>query len=408
MSGKPRKILFCTVGGSDAPIVQAIRYHAPDHVVFVCSERDPASDRPGSSTQILDPGLPCGFGADPKRPNIPTQASLDPDAFEVLEVPADKPDIVARRCEEAFDRLGAGAQLVIDYTGGTKSMSAGIAIAGALRAGVSVSVITGARTNLQRVESGFEAAHTIDIGSIHGRVALAAAARAWRRHAYAEARDLLATRGLVGDDLTRAYQMSRGFAAWDAFAYDEARSILTHFGRFLPEGVLDGLGQLCRPAEDSRGRAARIIDTFHAAERRLAAGQPDAAAILAYRCLESVARFALALQGVDAGNVTPGSEADAFASTTHDGRRVLGMEAAWRALAAAPGAYQQVALENAAWRLQCGAIRNASVYTHGDRPVSVVDAQKLRDELAVRIVRPFVERSCGGRMPVAQLPQALP
>ena len=408
MSSPLRKILFCTVGGSDGPIVHAIHHHEPDHVVFVCSEKDPASQRPGSSTQIYNQGLPCGIGDEPKRPNIPVQAGLPPEAFEVLEVPADKPDVVARRCEEAFDRLGLGAQLIIDYTGGTKSMSAGIAIAGALRPGVTVSVITGARTNLQRVESGYESAQMIDIGSIHGRVALAAAAKAWRRHSYAEARDLLSARGLSGDDLTRAYHLSRGYAAWDAFAYEDALSILTGFARFVPEGLFEGLGQLRRPADDQRGRAARIVDTFHAVDRRLAAGQPDGAAILAYRCLESVARFALGALEIDAGNVEPGSPADVYAATSHDGRRVLGMEAAWRALAAVPGQYNDIAALSAPWRRQCAAVRNASVYTHGERPVSASDAQSLRDDLAARIVRPFVERSCAGRSPVPQLPQAFP
>lgn len=408
MSGTPRKILFCTVGGNDVPVVRAIQHHAPDHVVFVCSKKDPATDKPGSSTQICGPGQPCGVGEGPRRPNIPAQVGLSPDAFEVLEVPPDKPHIIASLCEEAFDRLGPDAQFVIDYTGGTKSMSVGIAIAGALRAGVTFSIITGARTNLQRVEDGFESAQVIDVGSIHGRVALAAAAKAWRRHAYAEALVLLSEPGLAGDDLDRAKHLSRSFAAWDAFAYEEARSVLRNFGRLLPQAVLDGLGQLCRAVDDPNSRAARIVDTFHAVERRLAAGQPEVAALLAYRCLELVARYALCDLGIEAGNVEPGTPADRFAADSHDERRVLGMEAAWKALADVPGPYQDIATTSAAWRKQCAAVRNASVYTHGNQPVTASVSRTLCDELKTRIVQPFVERSCGGRWPVPQLPDAFP
>lgn len=89
------KVLVCTVGGSHEPIVTALRDARPDYVIFVCSGKDPATGRPGSEEQILRPGNIIKARPDDARPtllNIPAQAGMPRETFEVLRVPADDLD----------------------------------------------------------------------------------------------------------------------------------------------------------------------------------------------------------------------------------------------------------------------------------------------------------------------------
>ena len=85
-------ILICTVGGSHEPILTAIRQTAPNFVCFICSGKDPATGRAGSDVQILGKGsiIKKSFtDTKPTLPNVPTQASLRDDQYEVVEVLAD-------------------------------------------------------------------------------------------------------------------------------------------------------------------------------------------------------------------------------------------------------------------------------------------------------------------------------
>ncbi len=87
--------LICTVGGSHQPILAAIRDTQPDYVCFICTDRDPETNRPGSVTQITGKGsvIKAHFNdKKPTLPNIPTQAELDPSSYETLIVPADDLD----------------------------------------------------------------------------------------------------------------------------------------------------------------------------------------------------------------------------------------------------------------------------------------------------------------------------
>src|SRR5512147_538488 len=94
-------ILICTVGGSHKPILTAIRQTTPDFVCFICSGKDPATGRPGSDVQITGKGsiIKKSFADDkPTLPNIPTQAGLHEDQYEVVEVLADD-------LEQAFGQI---------------------------------------------------------------------------------------------------------------------------------------------------------------------------------------------------------------------------------------------------------------------------------------------------------------
>src|SRR3546814_8525168 len=73
-------VLLCTVGGSHAPVVSALRSRPWARVVFVCSA---ATARSKSSRSMIDDRVEVGYGAEKRTlPSIPAQAELSSDSFE--------------------------------------------------------------------------------------------------------------------------------------------------------------------------------------------------------------------------------------------------------------------------------------------------------------------------------------
>jgi len=81
-----KKILIVTVGGSCAPVVNAVRMGGYDHVFFVCS-----TGSKGSEIAVDGDGKPCKEGRDGRKDmSIVAQTGLSRDQYSKL--PLDNPD----------------------------------------------------------------------------------------------------------------------------------------------------------------------------------------------------------------------------------------------------------------------------------------------------------------------------
>lgn len=154
------KILLVTVGGSFQPIVTAIRSLKPDRVIFICSDGDR-----GSKSQAIGEGTPCevrrGTEVIEKLPNIPTQTELG-DRFQperdliLIQNPDDLNECYQLTANyiHQLKQESSVDEIIADYTGGTKSMSAALVLA-AVDNSIPLYVTTGTtRENLIRVERG--------------------------------------------------------------------------------------------------------------------------------------------------------------------------------------------------------------------------------------------------------------
>ena len=154
------KILFITVGGSHQPIITSIKTQKPDRVVFICSD-----GARGSKSQIIGEGKPCevrkGAEVIESLPNIPTQLELG-DRFDAEKdlVLIQEPDNLSENYNKINQKIrevkqeDPSAEIVADYTGGTKTMSVALATA-ALDAEITLFLTTSTtRQNLIKVESG--------------------------------------------------------------------------------------------------------------------------------------------------------------------------------------------------------------------------------------------------------------
>jgi hypothetical protein len=141
MSETNFQTLILTVGKAVIPIVNSIQNLKPDRVIFVCSKK--------FESLIIGEGTPCEIiqGNIVKRyPNIPTMARLG-NRFQAerdlknVQNPDDLTECyqIASSIIKQLKELHPNGKIYADYTGGTKTMSLGLALA-SLEEGISLQV----------------------------------------------------------------------------------------------------------------------------------------------------------------------------------------------------------------------------------------------------------------------------
>ncbi|CAI8771703.1 TIGR02710 family CRISPR-associated CARF protein [Methylocaldum szegediense] len=419
-------LLVCTVGGSHQPIVSAIEILKPDFVCFICTGRDPGTGRPGSEIQITgkDFCIKANFNDErPSLPNIPTQTGLDADRYEVRLCPADDLDAVFRVCYEALRELrtsDAEARVIADYTGGTKTMSAGLVAAALEVDGVELQLVTGNRADLIKVHDGWQSVGEASADELKLTRRMSPYLAAWTRYAYDEAALGLASlprpRGSLAARLDRARVLSQAYAAWDRFEHGEALAKLQLYAAALPDELKSHIGvllRLCGKEGDVKNEPARLLDLYRNAERRAAQGRYDDAVARIYRLLEWTAQWLLRRDfGVDTSAVPedfvpPGLEL----SRTRDGKLQAGLFAAWELVGTKldSEAAHFIREERESLRHHVHA-RNNSILAHGFTPIGREHWQALHDWLSERFLPMLLaeSRKSGIRCLPPQLPSVYP
>lgn len=419
---RPDRVLVVTVGGSHAPIVKAVRRHQPAFVWFVCSQDNPAAGPRGvgSHTQITADGNVChsALGGPPDLPNIPTQTDLPADRFAVLEVPADDAPEAVARITTLLERLrhdDGVPDVRIDYTGGTKTMSAALFHAAVLVGGIELYLVTGPRQDLVRVRDGHESSQHIDGHALASSWRVREAERAWARFAYGEAERLIDGLDRKSTASQRLLTLSRGLAAWDAFGHARAFDLLEPYARDLGGPLVGALGQMRDPsaATSDKGarriQALRIHDLYLASARRAAVGRHDTEVLLLYRTLEWIAQWTLRFDhAIDTGDAPADEHLADLVGIGHDGKRKLGLHNAWTAIGRLDGPLAEVGRATEKTRLEFTLRRNHSIFAHGFTPIGATEAGRARAWFDAEVLPAFQRVAFNGRPPFAQLPTAAP
>ena len=382
----PQTILLCTVGGSHQPIVSAVKALQPDYVCFVCTGKDPGTGKPGSEVQITgkDIFIKADFKDDkPTLPNIPAQTGLAGGAFEIKLVPADDLDEIGRVCRQALQDLQQrfpAARWVADYTGGTKTMSAGLVVAALETEGVELQIVTGNRVDLVKVRDGMQTVAEANADRLKLERAMMPYLAGWRHYAYAEAGLGLQNlprpaERLLASALNRAKDLSLGFAAWDRFDHAKARQTLQAYAGNLPDGWQPYHAALSNleSAQTSKKTAAQLLDLWRNAERRAAQGRYDDAAARLYRMLEWAAQWLLKTHcDVETGDIPEGFAPQGIELTVNrEGKCQAGLFAAWSLVEqktqGAGSAFFNAEKNRLLDHLK---IRNQSILAHGFTPIS--------------------------------------
>jgi CRISPR-associated protein (TIGR02710 family) len=379
-------LLLCTVGGSHQPILTAIREIQPAHVLFFCTGRDPATGRPGSVETITGRGTPVevrrGAEVIERLANIPTQAGLAAECFDVAEVPADDLDGAVAIMMDAIAGLRsrfADAELVADYTGGTKTMTAALVISALESDEVALQLVTGTRGDLTKVHDGSQYGLPVSAEGIRLRRAMSSHLGAWKRFAYAEAADGLEGLRRPRDprlraDLQVAIDLSRAFDAWDRFDHATALRHLVLYRTRIGHThglMLTFLGILAASEDDPRRAPARLWDLWLNAQRRAAQGRYDDAVARLYRLLEWTAQWLLRAKGIDTADLTTAQiPASLQIAPNPDGKVQAGLFNAWALVAHHhQGPAGEFALQEREHMRAHLLVRNGSILAHGATPI---------------------------------------
>lgn len=300
---RPPLVLIASVGGSPDPIVTALRVRRPDFVLFVASFADGA--QPGSADQVAA---------------ILDNASLPALPHEILLVPPDDPEKTFLTVRERIHRLKAerpDASLVIDYTGGTKSMTGALFQCAVETPEASIQFMLGVRNDLKTVTAGTERPTPIPIQWIVVERMERSLRRAWARFDYAAAangasellkrfsRDATPEHARpLRDRLKLLQATSRAFDLWDSFRHDNATRELTAILHTYGSDALRAWKDLCDRCAQGNHEPARLLDLVRNAERCAARGRYDDAVARLYRLVEWTAQWRLkAEHGIDSSNV---------------------------------------------------------------------------------------------------------
>lgn len=421
-------VLICTVGGSHQPILTAIQELAPIHVLFFATGHDPATGRPGSLSMITGKGEPIevrrGAEVVERLANIPTLAGLTAEQFTTVEVPADDLDGAASRMLDAIGELRrriGDAEMVADYTGGTKTMTAALVMVALDFEDIDLQLVTGSRADLVKVHDGSQSGLTVTAEGIRLRRAMAPFVDAWQRFAYAEAAEGLARlRQPRQADLRAELQIAKGlsvaFDAWDRFDHLAALEALEIFrarvgsvsGEVAAQ-LFTALKNLTAGEDDPRCTPARLWDLWLNAQRRAAQGRFDDAVARAYRLVEWTAQWFLAQAGVDTTNLGEDQIPEHVRiAPNSDGKRKAGLLDAWRLAAHHCGEdVGRFVADEGAHLLDHLKRRNHSILAHGSTPVSRSDWERFSGWLEASLLPLYSAHAkrAGIKTPAPQLPR---
>jgi CRISPR-associated protein (TIGR02710 family) len=420
------KLLLLSVGGSPEPLRTALETLKPTRVVFVCSEQsvETAGDLQ-KEFRLVDAPEPGVAGA--RR----------------LVVPPDDLDAIYEHVRSVIDEelTADSVELTADYTGGSKSMTAGLAMA-VIDAGGTLFLTTGPREDLKTVRAG-QATRRVRTGRLAVRRSEdGLLSHALERFAYRDARGI--ARELLTEEapsaehaerLERVANLCDVFDAWDRWDLARAYQLLEIL-RHPHTPYLLGLKRLIRAAHVLRSDLPAgheppkhveldghtiecglpvhgfepVEDLLANAGRRAADSRFDDAVGRLYRAFELTAQIAL-LRGfgirtgdVDVERVRPWlpAEADRLdASRDREGRARIAAVQAWDLLAgltdATDGGARQdgagptegtdptLAALAAAYAEQREALlgalatRNESLFAHGFDPIDATRYHRFRD-----------------------------
>lgn len=386
-------ILVLTVGGSHQPLVTAIQSLKPDRVVFLCSDDTPTAK--GSYLQVVGEGKV--IKSDPKLekpdlPNIVIQTAITPDRYELVKIKnfdsIEECYLESRKLLEKLHGQYSGMRLIADYTGGTKSMTAGLALAAADDARCEISLVTGTRADLKTVKDRTQFARPMVVWNLRGRRKLEEVQLRLSRFDYAGAAALLETIGQMPisesflQKITAGIAVCRGLDAWDRFNHQEAKDLLNTYRKYdlVQECIV--LEDLCRA--EPRDPYIKVEDLLLNAERRATQGRYDDAVARSYRALELTAqvrlrtKYGIETSDVDLQKIPPQLHAFLEDHRSENGKIQIALFPSWDLL-------QQLGDEHLGeWFSQNRpkiqdflGTRNSSILAHGLTPI---DATKWRDK----------------------------
>ncbi len=395
-------VLILTVGGSDDPLIEAIKFYKPDFIFFICS----GGTGPQASRRMVD-----GEGE-----NIISKSGYK-NEYKIIEVSdPDSFEEVFQKTKEAIEdakRLNP-KEIIADFTGGTKMMSAVLTMLSALDFDCKPSLTTGIRRDLNKVK-GTTYPRICDVQSAQVENVMKTVDELISRYLYFPAETVL--RGLMRrlslrDELLRKVHrkldLCECFSLWDRFEYEKAFEILKNYASDYQEQFKYLLKILNR--EKNSGYEP-VFDLISNAERQAYNGFYDNGVARIYRAIELFAQTRLLKEyGIKTSSLEKSLDRlknkDRWLRKMDEkGRIRIGLSDSYELLLELDdpvGKIYESIKDEFKSTLET---RNHSKLAHGDRPVSENDFRKILD-----FFKGFIEKCCNAievKVEYISLPKAI-
>jgi CRISPR-associated protein (TIGR02710 family) len=387
------RAMLVSLGGSPEPVLYALSQQRPDYILFFVS-----AESAGQIQGIIR--------------ELPYQCrDFDRILSPSAEVLGDCYRVLRQQLPEKLAQWGLMMQdLMVDYTGGTKTMSAALVLAtieqvprysyvgGVERDKGGIGVVLGGRERMWYVQNPWQELAQEE----RKRVGLLFAAARYEA-ACQELQRMLARVEAEERDFVRALaELVEGYRDWDNFRHRDARARLGSAIKFLKpyaggrrqstlaqlmlevEGHLGFLNQLT--SAEGRGDAY-ILDLIANAERRAdVEGKYEDGVARLYSCLERGAKFRLQRQyGISTDAVKPEQLPEALQKEfelkycdSRDGLIKLPLMASYRLLNALGDDLGQRFMARLEEIMRLLSLRNLSPLGHGENPVGPEGYRRFR------------------------------
>lgn len=407
---KTNRILILTVGGAPQPIVASIKHWQPLRVIFVVS----ADTRACVDTDQEHNGKPSPSILTSLKNNGITDFAGRYNFLQITD-PQDYTTLVSelRQLDDKVASFGqdySDSQVIVDFTGGTKAMSAAMALTASRWEGCVISYVGGKERTKEGVgvvvDGQEQISHAHNPWAALGYLVEEQIRPLFNNGSYAAASRLLeparnAANSPRKEEIQAIIHLCDFFEAWDSFqhktALKEISKILKNWNNFpFGSGVKSNLKkwfvthqptltQLC--ADDSpETRKALAVDLIANAYRRIQQGACDDAVARLYRAVEALAQARLLEHGFsDTAAIPLENVPDLLQREWRDrhqdenGCIKLGLQDDYKLLSALGdglgAAFANLKLNDR--EKSPLVLRNASILAHGYQPVSRAAAKKL-------------------------------
>ncbi|HOK56348.1 MAG TPA: TIGR02710 family CRISPR-associated CARF protein [bacterium] len=408
-----RRILIITVGGSDEPVVSAIKGYNPDFIYFICSGGKPevassiTIDGKDKNGRVINekPCLrkkeikckKCGeiIEKGEKYPPIIEQAEYS-ESYEkvVLNDPDDFNEVYEKTKQTIEKALKEGDEIICDFTGGTKTMSSVLAILTAFEFKTKPSIVKGKREDIIKIkELSFPVLENVNSARVD--FLLQIVNEFISRYLYYPAKVILENI-LTYSTFDRETQkkiiekceLCTCFYYWDIFEYDKSLSILKNYGgRFK-----DHLNYLLKICEKITGYES-VFDLVANAERQAHNSFYDNATARLYRALELFAqkrlknKYGIETSSVDIEKVKNKEKWEI--KKDKEGKIKIGLVDSYELLDELGDEIGKIYREKEKKFKNILNIRNTSKLAHGDRPVNKDDWKKI-----LKFIKDFINDCC--------------
>jgi len=393
-----KKILVLSVGGSAEPIINAIKNTNPDFIYFFCSSMsektvDSTGDPCGDKRKIECPECGNVFNlGNPKGKAIVFQTGLDREHYEIITV--DDPDDMNacyRKLIELTEKIKErceDCQVIANYTGGTKTMSAAMALAGIITQQWDLSLNVGPRVDLIKVRSG-DVPVVVDKWSIFYQNQLESFREPLDNHYYAFVDSSISgmlTRPInasLRDHLIRIRVICEAFDQWDRFHHEKALELLEPYGSKYHPYIIT----LKKILGKTRSTGYEMVsDLLNNAGRRAVHKHYDDAIARLYRATELFAQIRLEKEyGYRSGELVldqlPDHLKDEYKGYARNGKLLLGLRDDYVLLSKLEDPVGIKFNEREGRIIDALTRRNSSICAHGLVPLYEEDYNMVKDRL---------------------------